>query len=135
MSRTSRRKNMAYFRAFGSEAATFAEESGKFKTWYMIHSDDHYYGSKPARYWYNRMVPSDKDFRLFHSDKHKYCGSHYGKWLVGMNLDCKVIIGRSTIKQKIKMAVFNNYIDNFVAEDSDEDAPQKIYDLVKEIKK
>lgn len=117
MSRTYRRKEMAYFHEFGSEAATFSKASGEFKTWYMCHGDDYYFRLKPAKYWQNQMIPNEKDFKLFHSDKYKYCGNHYGKLHVDMNLECKVMIGRSTVRQNLKTAVRNDTTDGFIATD------------------
>ena len=116
MSRTHRRKEMAYFSSYGSEASTFSRESGKFKTWYISYAHDMFY-QKPSGYWRNKMVPNEKDFKLFHSDKYKYCGNHYGKCHVDMNLECKVLVGRSTVKQKLKMAVLDNRTDDFIADD------------------
>ncbi len=117
MSRTYRRKGMSYFNNYGSEAQTFNQEFGEFRTWYLSHGDDYFYSRKPYSYWKNKRVPNEKDFKLFHSDKYKHCGNRFSKWHADANLECHQLIGRNTVRQKLKNSVKEGNVDNFINDD------------------
>lgn len=118
MSRTFRRKGMSYFGHFGSDAHTLVVEASKAKTGWL--SQDTRFTWQPQTYsdYVRKYGVTEKDLRLFHTDKHKRFAEYgwkypHTKW---MDIEGKVAHNRSAVNQKVRMAVRNETVDDLITD-------------------